>query len=110
MQPVNHPQEVYINQPIPNGQRRCTWKPFDACDYITMGTALGFAITCIYSPQDSEDVNDFSLMFSIFSVCILAGKKLGEFCDPFSCRDRCMAQLFPERYGIPNYTLQENRN
>jgi len=115
MQPVNQPQEIYINQPMPNGQRRCTWKPFDACDYITMGTALGLAITCAYIPQYPEDSKknepyEFSLMLTILALTILSGKKLGEFCDAFSCRDRCMAELFPERYGIPNYTLQENRN
>ena len=112
-QPLNQPQEIYINQPLPNGQRRCTWKKFDACDYITMGAALGFAITCAYIPDDTKDGENAyvnSVIFSLFCAAVVVGKKAGEFCEPFSCRDKCMSQLYPERYGIPNYTLQENRN
>lgn len=102
---------LYITEPLPNGRRRCTWKKLDCCDYATLAVAALWASYVYFTPGVASKP-EHAFADAVFVGCLTASitliKKICEYTMPFSCRDYCMMQHFPERYGVPNYNIQEN--
>lgn len=98
---------LYIMEPLPSGRRRCTWKKLDYCDYTMIALTIIGVVASFVNLKGNEAMGS-AIAVSIIGGVVILSKKLCEFMMPFSCRDYCVSQYFPERYGIPNYSIQEN--